>query len=220
MEFTPKLEQALKEALTPAQIATLEAAFRSDDPSNWTRPQFSELDGFGNSSAFAAWTVIQQFKAGEVVDHTRAVSLPDFPPYLASWEDYDPTDPTQFWTAPTGEMFRWTGKWHGEFTGQPIAEPKAKDIATRGPEVRRVLQVPHHLSDGIMVPDRDAAARAIRDGYDWFHRGYNTWITRGGKPVREVPRRVRDQVRLAQENYYSGQPFRPEAAPPVPAGAN
>ncbi len=137
--------------------------------------------------------VLNAFDSMGVTD-SRAVVMPDAPPYLedvgkpavsgepdsagtrldieeASSGDYDPSDPTQF-AKIEDQYFRWDGY-------RTTEQPNGRS--------HEITFIDHALgSGGVLVPNPNQVAEALRDGKGWFHKGYNCWILPNGKRAVEV----------------------------------
>jgi hypothetical protein len=190
--ITEEVRQRLEEVggLNEVQIARLADAALDDELTNWPREKFMDLEGFGRTTAFASFQIIQSFKVPEARDIGRRIELPERAPYLgAGGEGYDPRDPSQFYTVPeTGEMYRWDGKRTAQYPGG---------------KRRPVIQMPHVVKDGVQIPDPDKVVETIREARrldaDWFHRGYESWVNPTGKPYSAVEPDKRAQVVRAIE---------------------
>lgn len=188
-EFTAELEADLLEtdALDAADVATLRDAAADEPLGNWSADRYRALKGFGPAKAFVAHAVVRRHLASQGIEVVERTQIPERPPYLDGPGDYDPRDPTQFWTSKTGEMFRWDGKG--------VVHP--------------VTVVRHYQVGEVFIPDRDEVTRAIKAGLDWFHHGYGTyrgWIGRGGKPYFTHTSADRQRVLLAKQQLESGAP--------------
>lgn len=169
---------------------------------NWSRAVFDEV--LGPLHGRAAFEVIRRLKVGDAESAEKKAVIPLRAPYLVYGrdgkpEDYDPRDPSQFYTDPeTGEMYRWDG------TGR----------------VRRCTVVGHKRFGDTLLPNEEEASAAIEAGLDWFHRGLNVWIGYGGKQLAEATQEDRDAVRvamLARERRYENDGSRPFVGRPIPA---
>ncbi len=183
-----ELKAALKAtgAISPAQIETLVEV--EDELPNWPRSRYAELEGISAASAYVAHEIVSRHRGQQALSQAPSGPMPDHPPYLDEPGEYNPHNPSQVYTHIDGRLFRWDGK-RGKQDNETFAWGK----------LRPVVVVPHTDVGGVMVPDAGPATRAIHDGVDWFHYGYNCWIGNGGKPLGIIPQDVRDQVRLAQE---------------------
>ncbi len=137
--------------------------------------------------------VLDAFDSMGVTD-SRAVELPDAPPYLedvghpatsmkpdsagtvldktpASAGDYDPADPTQ-WAKIGDQYFRWDGY-------RTTEQPNGRS--------HEITFIDHRMGAGnVLIPDPNQVAEAQLDGKGWFHKGYNCWILPNGKRAVEV----------------------------------
>jgi len=144
---------------------------------NWARHDFDEA--IGPLKGRAAFDVIRQAKAS-IPGERKTSAVPNRAPYLTYKDgvatDYDPHDPSQFWTDPdTGEMYRWDGKG----------------------ERHRVVKVTHdRATGGALLPNDAAVLDAIASGSHWFHLGLGVWCV-GIKQLSETTQERRDAVRVA-----------------------
>lgn len=188
------------EAFSDEDLALLqEAEAARGDVRNWPPSAFGEVLMGSTAQAVLARNLVREAKVGVAEELRSAVLLPDAPPYLDDLADYNPADPTQFWTDPdTGEHWRWDGKGRGpqgirsKITGEtaPTAHPSG--------EPHRVAIVRHTTVDGVRVPNEQEAHDANHEELDWFHQGYGVWIGRGGKPYGNVTRETRNRFLVAQ----------------------
>lgn len=184
------------EAFSEDQLELLTEA--GSDLQMWT---IEEYKGIGFSSAeviVARQTVRDTFG---VIRPSDAV-IPERPPYLedvgfppvfgkatddgtitiktqGSTGDYDPHDPLQFCIV-GDQKFRWDGKRSVRFP-----------VGAR----HEVAIVEHRIVNGILVPDAEQKTQAMLEGKQWFHRGYNCWISAQGKPLSHVPREQLTELR-------------------------
>lgn len=210
------MEQSIEKALSegefsPDDVALLSTAEKKDGPLlNWTEVQFKDV--LGAIPGTAAFAIVRRLRTPEVAPANRTVTLPEKPPYLYDADgrqvaEYDPTDPTQFWTAPTGELYRWDGK-RDRTAGKPVKNLMGHIITkTKFPygEPRLVMKVHHATIDGIPVPDAKQVSEARLKGYDWFHMGLGQWIG-GAKPYRPADQSLLRRLKDATARTAGGNP--------------
>lgn len=205
------MDKELKDALLATEafdaedLELLDVGEEANGPIvNWSQDKFAEIFGSNAAKRIVAHQTVSMFKSGPVIEAGADVEIPDFPPYLARGQGgvalgYDPHDPSQYWTSPFGEMFRWDGK---RGTGGERSEV-TKEQAPRNPyphgKPKRVTVVRHRAFDGVLIPDEQEAHDANAAGLDWFHRGYNCWVGDGGKPYGEVAPDVRQRFLAARD---------------------
>lgn len=205
------MQQSIRAALgsngfSDEDLKALTAAEKEHGPvQNWPQSRFTEV--LDSVRGYAAFAMVEREKSAHVAEETPSRALPEKPPYLDRLEDYDPTDPNQYWTDPaTGELWRWDGKRAGARTKNQLGQMAPAQQYPNG-QPRRVMLVPHTTIDGVRVPDSEGADEAIKKGYDWFHYGYGSWIGPGGKAYRNVTPEVRRRVIAARERMVgSGNP--------------
>lgn len=192
--FTEDVWNELKatEAISEEAISALALTAQDTDIGNWSRSDFQSVKGIGPAAAFAAHTIVRKFLAAQPIEEEVRVTIPAKPPYLDRPEDYDPHDSTQFWTAETGEMYRWDGK---------------RSPQTPWGKVRPVAVVRHITVAGVVVPDMKAAREAERAGCDWFHQSYRSWINPSGKPYSQIDRETAERVKRALNQMADRGPF-------------
>ena len=187
------------EVFSDEQIELAEAA--GDDLQAWTVERFMEID-FPRAEAMVAYRTVRTAVEQYAVTEEVKLTIPEEPSYLSDTGkvpvfgkthedgtltvesdgtkgDYDPSDPTQFVTV-GDQMFRWDGKRSARF-------PKG--------ERHEVVIMPHKLVNGVHIPDAAQATAAKLAGHEWFHKGYDCWITGDGKPYGIVPRETLDAMR-------------------------
>jgi hypothetical protein len=180
---------------------------------NWPPLTFEDLFTGEIAKAIVARQAVSDAKVGLAPEASRETVLPEFPPYLSKLEDYNPSDPSQFWTDPaTGELWRWDGKGRSpqvQVRGLPFGAPKQLSelpIYKNG-EPHRVVQVPHITVNGLRIPTLQGMQDANAQEYDWFHHGYGVWIGHGGKPYGEVDMQLRQRVLNALNALPNNQPL-------------
>jgi hypothetical protein len=186
-------------------IEMVDVAEQAHGPiANWGPDKYADAFGTNKAKQIIAQQAVAKFKAGPVVELAANVVLPDRPPYLGRGTlgeaiGYDPSDPSQYWTDPaTGEMWRWDGKGRGEQQERVYMDHGRSELRSTVAQYphgkpRRVVLVRHTSFDGVRIPDEQEAHDANAAGYDWFHHGYNCWITDGGKPTGDVSPEVRQR---------------------------
>ncbi len=188
------------EAFSEEQIGLLEEA--GSDLQMWTIEEYRGI-GFNPAEAIVARQTVRDTLG--VIRPSDAV-IPESPPYLknvgyppvfgkttddgtltiktpGSTGDYDPHDPLQFCIV-GDQKFRWDGKRSARF---PVGER------------HEIAIVEHRIVNGILVPDAEQKTQAMLEGKQWFHRGYNCWISREGKPLSQVPREQLTELRSVVE---------------------
>lgn len=210
------MDTTIREALTAAEfdtdtieVITL-AEKKEGAVQNWTEPQFKDV--LGSIPGTAAFAVLRRLRTPSSTPVATATRLPEKPPYLYNKageqvSDYDPSDPTQYWEAPTGELWRWDGK-RDRSNGRTVKNLMGFAIEkTRFPfgEPHPVMKVDHKTIDGIAVPDSKQVTEARLGGYDWFHVGLGVWIG-GAKPRRPFDASLLRRVKDAAERLGGGNP--------------
>ncbi len=178
--------------LSDEQISVLDA--RREEVLTWDVGDFSEAFKITPLESLGMRKLVHDAydSVGVTGDHT--VEVPKLPPYLekvgkpatsmkpdsagtvldktpAETGDYDPSDPTQ-WAKIGDQFFRWDGYRSEEFPGGRSHEITFIDHK-RG-------------AGGLLIPNPNQVAEALRDGKGWFHKGYNCWILPNGKRAVEV----------------------------------
>ncbi|KKL22953.1 hypothetical protein LCGC14_2430250 [marine sediment metagenome] len=188
------------EAFSEEQIGLLEEA--DSDLQMWTIEEYKGI-GFNPAEAIVARQTVRDTLG--VIRPSDAV-IPETPPYLkdvgyppvfgkttddggktikktASVGGYDPHDPLQFCIV-GDQKFRWDGKRSERFL-----------VGER----HEIAIVEHNIVNGLLVPDMEQARKVELEGKQWFHRGYNCWISIDGKPLSRVPREKLSEMRTVVE---------------------
>jgi hypothetical protein len=193
-ELTDELAGEMRETglFSDEQLEALREA--APELPNWPRSRYEVLADFTPELAFIAHQLVTSYIGQQAIERRPEGTMPDRAPYLDRLEDYDPTDPSQFYTHVDGTLWRWDGK-------RGVGED-----GTRFPYGERhpVIVVDHVEVDGALVPRPDAVTAAIRLGYDWFHHGYGCWVGAGGATYRRVDPRASARMRAAQEQLGGG----------------
>lgn len=196
-------EQKHVRALVEAAIGTGQEA--GADLSQWPRSAFESLEGFGPMAASLAYELVQRYAKEQIgLSGDEDFDFPKFPPYLDSMKDYDPHNPLQFWTDPNGRSWRWCAKAQpDEATAKAVRaagnDPHCKTCGPEGAFAHPVTVVSHDRRGTELVPSALEASLAVNSHMQWYHRGYNCWISEDGKPLGEVPRERRVLARAAIE---------------------
>ena len=188
------------EAFSEEQLGLLSEV--GSDIQMWTIEEYKGL-GFSSAEAIVARQTVRDTLG--VIRPSNAV-IPDGPPYLknpgkppifgkttddgtltvktqGSTGDYDPHDPLQF-VIVGDQKFRWDGKRSARF---PVGER------------HEIAIIEHRIVNGVLVPDATQMMQAMLEGKQWFHRGYNCWVSVEGKPLSRVPREQLTELRSVVE---------------------
>ena len=211
-ELDTELKDALEEtkAFDEEAMAALLMTHEATPITEMPLREFERIPGFSVSQSFHAFTIVKEWKGNrgitQVLDEP---GVPTEPPYLANATDYDPTEPSQYFTSPTGQMYRWDGKGRDWYQGKKGSDGQKMPKPRFAPwgEVHKVIIVKHVEFQGVRFPDPAEFPAALATGADWFHHGYGCWIGAGGKPYRDISREVSDRIKLAKERYDPDREF-------------